>query len=382
MIGKTLTMEQLAKIVIITAKVHPHVCGVGDYSINLATYCQTQLNIKIDLIVEQGCQTSSQPITIIPSVENWSKSGWQKLFKFLESEQVETVILQYTPWLYSPKGFSLDLLPFWKECAKRFKTLLIAHETYFWFLKYPGTWAIGVLQQYVLRELVRFSHQVFCGSELFQYRLKRFNNHPEKIHYLPIPNNIPIQVISPVQKEEIRQKLGIASHQIVLTLFGCFESIRQDWIQDLDGYLNNSNYPVVWLLLGSAKSISVPLENPTIRPGYLNQIALSHYLQISSLMLMPHRFGISAKRGSLMSGLEHGLPVVGTDGFLTDSFLRQLPSIFLAKDGHYPDFESQLLNALTELPKILPSVQMSQNYYQNNLSWHVVTQKLLPYLQN
>ena len=375
-------MDKLAKIVIITAKVHPHVCGVGDYSINLATYCQSQLNIKIDLIVEQSCQGSSEPITILPYVESWSKSGWQKLFNFLESEQIETVILQYTPWLYSPKGFSLDLIPFWKECAKKFKTLLIVHETYFWFLKYPGTWVIGVLQQYVLREIVHCSHQVFCGTELFQHRLKRISNHPEKIHYLPIPNNIPLQIFSPTQKQELRQKIGIAPHQIVLTLFGCFESIRQDWMADLDNCLKNSNYSVVWLLLGSAKSISVPLENQTIHPGYLNQIELSHYLQISSLMLMPHRFGISAKRTSLMSGLEHGLPVVGTDGLLTDSFLRQLPSIFLATDGHYPDFEAQLLNSLTMLPQILPSVQMSQRYYQNHLSWHVVTQKLLPYLQN
>ncbi|HBY80600.1 MAG TPA: hypothetical protein DEG47_27115, partial [Cyanobacteria bacterium UBA11148] len=62
-------MQQPEKIVILTAKVHPHICGVGDYSINLATYCQTQLNINIDLIVEQGCQASSEPITVLPYVE-------------------------------------------------------------------------------------------------------------------------------------------------------------------------------------------------------------------------------------------------------------------------------------------------------------------------
>lgn len=374
--------ENLSKVVIITGRVDPHVCGIGDYSINLSAYCKTQINLSVNLIVEKGCHSASEPVIIVPCVENWSSLDLQRLVNCLEAEKIDTVILQYAPWLYSSKGYDLELINFWQQCAQQFQTLLIAHETYFWFLRHPGTWAVGLLQQYVLRSLVHSSHHVFSGCELYLQRLKRFSNHPDKIHYLPIPSNISPQPLSTEQKQQLRQKLGIAPHQIVLTLFGCFESIRQDWIQDLDGYLNNSNYSIVWLLLGSAKSISVPLENPTIRPGYLNQIELSHYLQISSLMLMPHRFGISAKRTSLMSGLEHGLPVVGTDGFLTDSFLRQLPSIFLANDGHYPDFEAQLLNALTKLPKILPSVQMSQNYYQNNLSWHVVTQKLLPYLQN
>lgn len=373
-------MEQIEKIVILTAKAHPYVCGVGDYSINLATYCQTQLNIKVPLIVEQGCEASSEPIATLPYAENWSKQGLQKLFNFLESQKVETVILQYAPWLYSLKGFDPDLIQFWKQCAKKFKTLLIAHETYFWFLKHPGTWGVGLLQQYVLRSLVHSSHHVFCGCELYLQRLKRFSNHPDKIHYLPIPSNISAQPLSTEQKQELRQKLGILPHQIVITLFGCFESIRQDWLDALDSCLKNSNYSVVWLLLGSAKSISVPLDNPTIRPGYLNQIELSHYLQISSLMLMPHKFGISAKRGSLMSALEHGLPVVGTDGLLTDSFLRELPSIFLASDGHYPDFQEQVLNTLTKLPELLHSAQLSQTYYQNHLSWSVVTQRLLPHL--
>ncbi|HBB32222.1 MAG TPA: hypothetical protein DDZ80_23720 [Cyanobacteria bacterium UBA8803] len=375
-------MQQLAKIVILTAKVHPHICGVGDYSINLATYCQTQLNINIDLIVEQGCQASSEPVTILPYVESWSKPGLQKLFTFLDTQNVETVILQYTPWLYSPKGFVPDLLDFWKQCTKRFQTLLIAHETYSWFLKYPGTWLLGILQQYVLRELVRSSDRVFSGSEPYLHRLKRFSNHPERIHYLPIPNNILFQRLTRTHKQELRQKLAILPEHMVLTLFGCIGSIWQPWISALDSCLLQNKYPVVWLLLGNAQSLSLPFQNPVIRPGYLSQTEFSHYLQLSSLMLMPHEFGISAKRTSLMSALEHGIPVIGTDGMLTDSFFRKLPSIVLSPDHNYSKFEQQILNSLTQLPSLHQLAQRTQDYYKQHLSWSVVTQTLLPYLQN
>ncbi len=375
-------MQQIEKVVTITARVHPHVCGIGDYSVNLVSHCKTQLGIKATIIVEKGCQASSEPITILPYVETWSKSGWKKLLNFLETHKVETIILQYAPWLYSSKGFDPHLIKFWKECAKKFQLLLIVHETYFWFLKHPGTWIIGLLQQYVLRKLVHSSHQVFSGSELYLNRLKRYSNCNQKFHYLPIPSNINLKTISSEKKQELRQKLQIKSQQIVITLFGCASSIWQPWIAALDACLIQHNYPVVWLLLGSSQSLSLSLQNLVVRPGYLSPNELSYYLQISNLMLMPHEYGISAKRTSLMSALEHGLPVVGTEGMLTDSFLRQLPSVILAADGHYLDFEKQVLDTLSNLSNLHKLAQKTQAYYHNYLSWSVVNQKLLPYLQN
>ncbi len=372
-------MEKLGKIVAITGRVHPHTCGVGDYTINLAVECKNYLDINLDIIVEKGCQESVVPVKIFSDVEGWDQAGWQKLLEWLEAEKVETVILQYTPWLYASKGYNLTLIDFWQRCHQRFQTLLITHETYFWLLKYPGTWVVGLWQQYVLRSLLLSSHHVFCASELYLHRLKRFSNSKSKIHYLPIPSNIAFQPLSPSQKQSLRQKLGMAPEQLVITLFGCGESILSNWISALDIYLNY-NYSIIWLLLGNAQSLTT-LKNPAIRPGYLAPVELSHYLQISNLMLMPHRFGVSAKRTSLMSALEHGIPVIGTDGMLTDSFLRQLPSIFLASEHFYPAFEKQVLNSLTQLPNLDNLAKVTQNYYDSNLSWSVVTKTLLPYLQ-
>ncbi|MBF2066607.1 MAG: glycosyltransferase [Calothrix sp. C42_A2020_038] len=374
-------MHKLTQTVIITAKTSLHVCGVGDYSINLSTYLKKHCGLELDLIVEKSCKSSSEPVTIIPYVDNWSKTGCRKLLNLLEAENVKTVILQYTPRLYTSKEYNLNLIKFWQECSKKFQTLLIAHETYYWFLKYPGTWVNGLFQQYILYKLVQSSHHIFCGSELYLKQIKRFSNSSEKIHYLPIPNNISPQLLSVEEKHALRQKIDIAPKQIVLLLFGCLASIRQDWVASLDNYLHNSDYAVTWLLLGEAKSVTVPFKNPVLRPGYLTSNELSHYLQISDLLLMPHEFGVSAKRTSLMSALEHGLPVVGTYGRLTDSFLYKLPSLFLAPDKDYSVFQEQVLNTISRRANLHNAIQETQHYYHSHLSWLAVTQTLLPYLQ-
>ncbi|MBD2099619.1 glycosyltransferase [Leptolyngbya sp. FACHB-261] len=371
-----------AKTAIITGRTLPHVCGVGDYSVNLASHLYREVGLSAKLLVEQGCDSATEPFHILPYVDNWSQNGLDKLLDLLESEKIQTVILQYTPWLYSPKGFNLELARFWQQCSQRFQTLLIAHETYSWFIKYPGTWLLGIWQQYVLRHLVRSSHHVFCGSEVYLQRLKRFSQADQKFHYLPIPSNIPLESISTEQREVLRQSLGIEKSQAVLALFGCRGSVWQDWVLRLDQGLKNSTYSVVWLLLGSAQSVQTANQNSVLRFKYLSQRDLSHYLQISNLFLMPHEFGLSAKRTSLMSALEHGLPVVGTDGNLTDPFLRQLPSVSLVEDGNYSAFEQSVLTALECLPEMHRSAQDSQAYYYKHLDWSVVIQTLLPYLQS
>ena len=375
-------MQKISKIVTITPKTPPYVCGIGDYTINLAKHCKADHNVNIDLLVEKGCQDASKPVNILPYIENWSLESCQKTIQWLQAENVKTLILQYGPGLYLHQGYDRNIIKFWQECATKFKTLLIAHETYYWFIKYPGTWINGIIQQYVFNSLVKNSHHIFCGSELYIKHIKHFSNSPNKVHYLPIPNNIPPQYLSTTEKQALRQKLGIAPQEIVLILFGCLASIRQNWVKNLDISLKKLGYSVTWLLLGEAKSVKVPFYNPVIRPSYLSAQDLSHYLQISDLLLMPHEFGIGAKRTSLMSALEHGIPVIGTDGRLTDSFLRQLPGIFLAPDDNYQVFQEQLISVLQQRFNLEDALTTTQKYYQNNLSWNAVTKTLLPYLQS
>jgi glycosyltransferase involved in cell wall biosynthesis len=374
-------MSSFSNTVTITAKTSPHVCGVGDYTVNLAMHLKAHYDLGLDLVVEKSCLPSTAPIIVFPAVEDWTPESFQTLFTQLKQARVKTVILQYTCWLYSPKGFSLALIPFWQQCSQHFQTILVVHETYYWYLKYPGTWFKGIIQQYVLQQLVRHSDQVCCSSEAYIQQLSRYTQKQNKIHQLPIPSNIPPQPFSIQERMELRQSLGITPEQRqVLTLFGCYASIQQSWLTQLDRRLQALGKSVAWLLIGDAKKIDLPLYNPIIRPGFLDAVSLSHHIQISDLMLLPHEFGISAKRTSLMAGLEHGIPVIGTKGRLTDGFFADIKSVSLVSDRDYPAFEVEVLNFLDQPSSLSDLVISGQDYYAKHLSWAVVAKTLATFL--
>jgi glycosyltransferase involved in cell wall biosynthesis len=370
-------MPSFSDTVTITAKTAPYVCGVGDYTINLAKQLKENCDLGLDLIVEKSCLPSTTPIVVLPSIEDWTSESFQTLFSKLKQAKVKTVILQYTCWLYSPQGFNLALIPFWQQCSEHFQTILVAHETYYWSFKYPGTWLKGIVQQYVLQQLVRYSDHICCSSERYICQLRRYAQKENKIFPLPIPSNVPPEPLSKQDRLALHQSLGLTPDpQPVLTLFGCYASIQQSWLSRLDRRLQELGKPVVWLLLGDAKKIAEPLHNPVIRPGFLDAIDLSHHLQLSDLMLLPHEFGISAKRTSLMAALEHGIPVIGTNGQLTDSFFHEIESVRLVSDQDYPAFEIEVLNFLDRPSSLSDLVESGQDYYEKHLSWAVVAKTL------
>jgi glycosyltransferase involved in cell wall biosynthesis len=66
-----------------------------------------------------------------------------------------------------------------------------------------------------------------------------------------------------------------------------------------------------------------------IEPGRLEASDLARHLAAADLFVAPFVDGVSTRRTTLMAALQHGLPVVGTDGRLTDGVLRSSHALTL-----------------------------------------------------
>jgi hypothetical protein len=61
--------------------------------------------------------------------------------------------------------------------------------------------------------------------------------------------------------------------------------------------------------------------------GLLDARALSHHLQACDVLLQPYVDGVSGRRTTTVSALEHAVPVVTTFGRLSEPFWRETPAV-------------------------------------------------------
>jgi glycosyltransferase involved in cell wall biosynthesis len=84
---------------------------------------------------------------------------------------------------------------------------------------------------------------------------------------------------------------------------------------------------VLVLNLGAGAAALPPVETiPVVSPGWLTSDVLAEHLGAADLFLSPLADGASMRRTTIAAALQHGLPVVSTDGYLSDRRLRAVDS--------------------------------------------------------
>jgi glycosyltransferase involved in cell wall biosynthesis len=73
---------------------------------------------------------------------------------------------------------------------------------------------------------------------------------------------------------------------------------------------------------------------------------VSRFLQAADVFVVPYDDGASIRRGSLMAGLAHGLPVVSTNSVLPSTYLRDGDNISLVPPRDVPALASRISSLL------------------------------------
>ncbi|GEM_PF-3481138 len=360
------------RIGIINRKSPPEICGISDHTLLLAKGLEA---FGHEAIIVAGRGEGGKNLLL--TNDHWDKAGLNRLLDSLKKLSPEHLILQYTPLHYSGRTGrqNFDLLKFWRACGRYWKISLFVHETYFRVWWHPPSWWRGTIQKFLLRRLAAESHFVFTAStplieELSQWSLKA------KIVHLPIGSNFPFIQIDRVQ---LRQKNGIAPHKILLTLFGGGSALRDmsEYIDELDVYLKQYQVPICWLLLGGISQNWFKLSLPVISPGQLPPQDISLWLQMADIFLMPHQPGLNAKRGTLMAALQHGLPVVGTRGYMTDPFWGAVRGVNLIQVKNRMQFCDTVRRLCLDENLRRSQGENNKQYYQQNFTWEKIAGSFL-----
>lgn len=231
-----------------------------------------------------------------------------------------SVILQYNPFSFGRWGFAPRLPLDVMMLRRRRPDVLIAvmvHEAFI-PIDSPKSLVMGAWQRWQLRAVLSAADVVLVSSSSW-IPLLPLRRHPVTA---PVGSNVPDRR---EQRQIRRRALGADDRTLVLATFGTNHPSRLlDHVVTAANAVAARHQRVLLLCLGVG---SRPLDglDPVVavhRPGRQSASELAGDLSAADIYLAPFADGLSTRRTTLMAALQHALPVVGTDGPLTEPELR------------------------------------------------------------
>jgi glycosyltransferase involved in cell wall biosynthesis len=298
-------------------------------------------------------------------------------------DQPTAVILQYSPFCYGRWGFAPWLMTSMVRMRlrrSRPRLALNVHEPYVPVTSWR-TLVMGGWQRFQLAVL-RYSADVVLSSvEEWQERFARtWPSRPA--HHLPVASNFPDRR---AERADERRRLGATEKTIVI---GALGRDHPSWMPAHVTAAANSvaahGHDVLLLNLGAETQPLAGLD-PAVRverPGFLTAAEVGARIAACDIFVSPLIDGVSTRRGTVMAALQHGVPVVGTEGPLTDTVLREARGALTLVPVDRPD---ELAGAALALASSTSSREAggveARALYERCFDWPIVANRLLDALQ-
>jgi glycosyltransferase involved in cell wall biosynthesis len=289
------------------------------------------------------------------------------------------LFVQYNPFSYGRWGFA-PLLPAalsWVRLrGDRPKIVLMVHEPYVPMISWRWV-VLGIWQRLQLAGVRYAADVVFASIESWA---TRFGAGPpiRPAEHLPVGSNFPDRR---ADRELARRDLGVDDDRLVVaTIGGGHPSWPMSYIVDAVNAIAAAGIPMTLLLLGAeAPPLPDVDERAKVdRPTYLDHDALASKLSAADLFLSPRTDGVSTRRGTLMAAMQHGLPILGTHGYLTDAVLLEERSGLRLTPADDPDAFVREAVGLASDPEARKSMgAAARTLYESEFDWPVTVRRVL-----
>jgi glycosyltransferase involved in cell wall biosynthesis len=215
----------------------------------------------------------------------------------------------------------------------------MVHEAFYpWKLRdRPTRWVLAAAHRLMLRSLLAASSRVYYSMPYWEPRLRAYEPRPRRpMVWLPIPSSVPL-VAGPAGVAALRQRLAPGGRLIVGN-FGTYGPDLRAQLHRILAPLLTNHTDRVGLLIGRGGRVLADelraahpgLADRLVATGGLPAGALSLYLQVCDVLVQPYEFGVSSRRSTVMAGLEHGLPIATSFGYVTEPIWAESGCVALA----------------------------------------------------
>jgi glycosyltransferase involved in cell wall biosynthesis len=250
------------------------------------------------------------------------------------------LLVQYVPHGYGWKAMNV-LFCSWL-LLRRPAPWVMFHEVAFPCV--PGQRLVlnlmGVVHRLMASMVARAAGRIFVSIPAWETLLRQLVPRLAPVTWLPVPSTVAAWS-NPVAAAAIRRRLAAQSG----TVIGHFGTFGAGVAERLAAVLPPLLHPApgrVGLLVGRhSQDFANELlrRHQTLRgrlhaTGEIPPEAVAEHLRACDLLVQPYPDGVSGRRTSVMAGLALGLPIVSTDGPLTENVWRQEGLVALAPADH------------------------------------------------
>jgi glycosyltransferase involved in cell wall biosynthesis len=332
----------------VTPEYPPEGAGVADYARQVAAALGAR-GENVEVWSPGGLTGFSADRGVTPHrlPDRFGFASIRALGRALSERPDATIVLQYVPQPFGLKGLNLPFFAW--LCAQPQTLWIMFHEVVYPFLRgdplrrkllAAGTRAsLALLGSRADRAFVSIP-----GWIPYLETWARLRNPPT---WAPVPSNLPTLPQRP--RDTVRASMGIDPSELLLATFGTLShAIAEPLLAALPLLLRQ--HPERRLLLIGRNSREFAARLGQLEPSFASRVIPSgevdrqtaaDLLAASDLGLYPFLDGASGRRTSLMAALALGVPVVTTEGALSEPLWRESGAVSLTPAGNPSAFAAR-----------------------------------------
>jgi glycosyltransferase involved in cell wall biosynthesis len=248
------------------------------------------------------------------------------------------ILVQYVPHAFGWKAMNLPFAA-WLYTRRNERVWVMFHEVAFPLgrtqpLKHQ---LLGLITRAMAAVVVRAADRCFVSIPEWASMIRTLGASDEAIQLLPVPSNVPTHV-DPPRALAFRARITSDPQALVVGHFGTFGlPVVRLLMEILPPLLTTNDRCVVALMGRGGREFARDFvkSHPRLAPrlfvtGGLASEDLATCLAACDLLVQPYPDGASSRNGSLMAGLGLGMPIVTTEGRLTETHWRTSGAVALA----------------------------------------------------
>jgi glycosyltransferase involved in cell wall biosynthesis len=368
------------KVCVISSSFPPIKCGNSEGTIKLCNSIANN-NISVHLITSTISNTDNNieindNVKVYKVINNWHLTNWRKLLYYVDLVKPDILHVEY-PGVPYGHSIMINLFPLLlKSLRKPYPIVLRLHE----FSK------ARILRKISIIPFILGCDKIAVPTEIeLNYISKYLYPFSGKSLYVPIGNNIDVIEISDVERQNTRQKLGIAPDCTLLGYFGFISrtkdietllySFKQSLALGLNAKLLMIAEPILYDISCGKRILhmidSLQLTEKVIWSGRLDEKDVSIHLSATDAMILLYKDGVSTRRGSFMAAIEHGLPVITSRGLTVPEGLIHGQNVIFVHNYSVDDTAKAIYD-LCMSPSTMNFIGNNASIYAKRYSWEFI----------